>query len=150
MKNPLFNNRLPAFFVMLVFMLCSIQAVAQQQAVAPEIKFTTQQYEQVLAAAKLTHKLIFVDAFATWCGPCRQLKKTTFKDPEAAAYFNTHFINYSMDVEKGEGVTLAKGWQIDGLPTLLILDENGKVLATHTGYVDGKGLMEFAQEAKTN
>lgn len=150
MKNLLFNYRLPVFVTMLVVMLCSFRAGAQQKATTPEIKFTTQQYKQVLASAKLTHKLIFVDAFATWCGPCRQLKKTTFKDPEAAAYFNTHFINYSMDVEKGEGVDLAKGWQIEGLPTLLILDENGKVLATHTGYVDGNGLMEFAQEATTN
>ena len=52
----------------------------------------------------------------------------------------------SIDVEKGEGVKLAKKWGVTGLPTLIILDQNGKVIDSHVGYVDGNGLMEFAKE----
>jgi thioredoxin-related protein len=44
-------------------------------------------------------------------------------------------------------ITLAKTWGIEGLPTLLILDQNGKIIANHIGYVDGAGLLEFAKEA---
>lgn len=147
MKNELFRCRTSALFAMLFVVFCSFQADAQQKAANPEIKFTTKSYKQVLAAAKITHRMIFVDAFATWCAPCRELQRTTFKDAKAAAYFNKRFINYSIDVEKGEGVELAKSWQIEALPALLIIDENGKVLANHTGYVDGNGLIEFAGEA---
>lgn len=121
-----------------------------QQAPAQEIKFSTKSYKEVLAAAKASHKKVFVDAFATWCAPCKELQKRTFKDPKAAAYFNKRFINFSIDVERGEGVALAMAWQVEGLPTLLIVDENGRVLANHTGFVDGKGLIEFAGEAAGN
>ena len=96
--------------------------------------------------AKTAHKKIFVDAYATWCGPCKRLQKTTFKDAKAAAYYNKNFINFKIDVEKGEGINLAKEWKREGFPTLLILDENGKIIADHVGYVDGKGLIGFAKE----
>lgn len=111
-----------------------------------EIIFSAKDFTQVLATAKAKHKKIFVDAYAKWCAPCKELQKTTFKDAKAAAYFNKNFINVSIDVEKGEGLELAKTWKIEGLPTLLILDENGNIIANHVGYVDGSGLLEFAKE----
>jgi thioredoxin 1 len=147
MKDQFFDYRLPVFLTLLLILFGAAQATAQQEKPPVAIQFTAQGYQQVLEEARATHKMIFVDAFATWCGPCKQLQKTTFKDARAAAYFNTHFINYTIDVEKGEGIELAKRWKIEGLPTLLMLDEHGNVVANHTGYVDGNGLMEFAQEA---
>jgi len=146
MKDQLFKY-CTTVFTILFAVFCSFQASAQQKTSTPEIRFTSKPFKEVLAVAKVTHKMIFVDAFANWCAPCRELRRTTFKDARAAAYFNNRFINYSVDVEKGEGVDLAKGWQIEALPTLLIVDENGKILVNHVGYVDGNGLMEFAQEA---
>lgn len=147
MKN-LKISPLIAFIVFLTLMVQSGDAHAQQKkAASTQINFTNKEYRQVLALAKKTHKKIFVDAYATWCGPCKQLQKITFKDAKAAAYFNENFINLTIDIEKGEGIDLAKHWKIEALPTLLILDENGKIVADHIGYVDGKGLLEFAKEA---
>jgi thiol:disulfide interchange protein len=144
------KHHLQSALVLLGFALISSvyssQALAQQKA-GQEIRFSTMSYKEVLATAKAGHKKVFVDAYATWCAPCKELQKHTFKDPAAAAYFNQHFINFSIVVEKGEGVDLATNWQVEGLPTLLILDENGQVLANHTGFVDGKGLIQFAREA---
>jgi thioredoxin 1 len=135
------------FSFLLVSMFCTLNAVAQQKKINREINFSTQDYQQVLAIAQASNKKIFVDAYATWCGPCKQLQKTTFKDAKAAAYFNAHFINISINVEKGDGIKLSRTWAIEGLPTLLILDRNGKVIASHVGYVDGSGLLEFAKGA---
>lgn len=136
----------------LAFSLALITAfnAAAQQKVRQEINFSTKSYKEVLAAARAGHKKVFVDAFATWCAPCKELRDHTFNDPKASAYFNKHFINFSVDVEKGEGVELARTWEVEGLPTLLIVDENGKILANHTGFVDGKGLIGFAQEVSDN
>lgn len=126
----------------------SMRLNAQQKPIENTgIVFNNQEFKEVLATARASHKKIFVDAYATWCAPCRLLQKTTFRDVKAAAYFNKNFINVSIDVEKAEGPELVKKWQVDGLPTLLILDEQGNVLESHTGYVDGPGLLEFAKEA---
>lgn len=148
MKISKIKHILPAFALMLTAALLSFNANAQSKSPSEHrIKFTSQNYQQALATAKDEHKQLFVDAFATWCAPCKALKLTTFRNAKTAAFFNAHFINFSIDVEKGEGVELAKTWQIEGLPTLLIVDADGKVLASHTGYVDGKGLLQFAGEA---
>ena len=146
MKNQILKSGVFAFCIALITAISSFNANAQQKA-KQEIKFSTKSYKEVLAIAKKSHKKVFVDAYATWCAPCKELRKRTFNDAKTAAYFNKNFINFSIDVEKGEGVNLAKAWQIEGLPTLLIVDEKGKVLANHTGFVDGPGLIEFAGEA---
>lgn len=144
------NLKISSFILstlLLVFMTWSWNAHAQQKNSAKtEINFSTKEYKQVLALAKTTNKKIFVDAYATWCGPCKQLQRTTFKDAKVAAYYNKNFINFKIDVEKGEGINLAQKWKIEGLPTLLFLDENGKIIADNVGYVDGNGLLEFAKE----
>lgn len=139
------------FFTLLLTLIIGSWSVYSQQKnpTKTEINFSIKEYKQVLALSKRTHKKIFVDAYATWCGPCRQLQKFTFKDAKVAAYYNKNFINFKIDIEKGEGINLAKKWKIEVLPTLLILDENGRIVANHVGYVDGKGLLEFANEASS-
>ena len=146
MKTQVFKISLIALSLAFLstFYVSHAEAQNKQQ---QEISFSSKSYKEVLAAAKASHKKVFVDAFATWCAPCKELRKRTFNDPKAARYFNKNFINFSIDVEKGEGPELAKTWRVEGLPTLLIVDENGKALAIHTGFVDGKGLIEFSQEA---
>ena len=126
-------------------MLSSLGTSAQKKS-SSEINFSTQDFRSALTLAKASHKKIFVDAYATWCAPCKKLSEITFKDAKAAAYFNKHFVNIRIDVEKGYGVELAKAWQIQGLPALLILDENGNLLADHTGYLNGNGLLQFAKD----
>lgn len=147
MKQIKINTYAICFGFFLVSLLPSWSIKAQQRSSENTgIIFSNEAFKKVLATAQAGHKNIFVDAYATWCAPCKQLQKTTFMDAKAAAYFNKNFINIRIDVEKGEGIDLAKIWQIEGLPTLLILNEKGEVIADHTGYVDGAGLLEFAKE----
>lgn len=61
-------------------------------------KLSTKTYKQVQASAKTGHKKIFVDAYATWCIPCKQLQMATFKDVNVAAYYNKNFMNFKIDV----------------------------------------------------
>lgn len=110
------------------------------------ITFIENNYLNALRKAKAERKYIFVDAYATWCGPCRQLKNTTFKDSKAADFFNKNFVNLSLDMEKGEGADLASKWGVQEYPTLLILDENGKVLFRSIGYVDARQLTAFGKK----
>lgn len=51
------------------------------------IQFFEGSYAVALAKAKAENKLLFVDIYASWCGPCKRLKATTFRDPEVGAYF---------------------------------------------------------------
>lgn len=70
-------------------------------------------------------KLIFFDCYTSWCGPCKRMAKEFFTLKEAGDFFNSHFINYKADMEKGEGIELAKRYKISMYPTFLILDATG-------------------------
>lgn len=114
---------------------------------AKTILFEEGSWKDVLQKAAAAHKRVFVDAYASWCGPCKMLKSVTFRNRKAAAFFNLHFINASIDMEKGEGVSLAQQWQIEAYPTLIIFDEKGKPVLATMGFMTAKDLIKFGEEA---
>jgi thiol:disulfide interchange protein len=146
-------NKKTRFLLSLVLLVLTANFMSAQQKAAKsniskeEINFTGSSWKEVTAEAKKTGKYIFVDAYTSWCGPCKLLKSTTFKEKAAAAYFNKNFINYTVDMEKGEGIQLAKEWVINSYPSLIFFKPDGKMALKQIGYVDGKNLIELGQEA---
>ena len=112
-----------------------------------EVVFSNKKWKDVMVEAKKSGKFIFVDAYTSWCGPCKLLKSTTFKDEKAAACFNKNFINYSVDMEKGEGPALAGKWNINAYPSLLFFNANGEIVMKQVGYVNAETLEEFGRQA---
>ncbi len=92
------------------------------------IQFQTGTWAELQAKAKAAHKLIFVDAYAVWCGPCKAMVKNVFTQPAVAEHFNARYINYAVDAEKGEGVELAKKYGVESFPTYLFVDGDGKLV----------------------
>jgi thiol:disulfide interchange protein len=111
------------------------------------INFIEQDWNKALQQAKENKKLVFLDIYATWCGPCKMLKKNTFTDEAAGKFFNENFINVSIDGEAGVGPELAQRFNIIGYPTLIIADADGNVVLQTAGYVDADYLINFAKEA---
>lgn len=142
--------------VLAVLLLTIVGAAAAQQpsskntAPVNEIVFSNKTWKMLAMEAQKKGQYIFVDAYATWCGPCKLLKSTTFKDKTTAAYFNKNFINYTIDMEKGEGLALAEKWDITVYPTLLFFSPEGKMIGKHMGYVDGQKLLELGKLALKN
>ena len=112
-----------------------------------EVSFIEQDWEKTLKSAKESHKLIFVDLYATWCGPCKMLKRNTFTNKEVAEFFNANFVNASVDVEKGVGISLAEKYNVSMLPTLIVAREDGKPILFTTGYLEPKEILKFARAA---
>ncbi|WP_195407726.1 thioredoxin family protein [Bacteroides congonensis] len=96
---------------------------------AQGIQFEESTFNEALAKAGQQKKLLFIDCYTTWCGPCKMLSKMVFPNDTAGAFFNKHFINLKMDMEKGEGKTLSKTFRITGYPTLLFINpENQEIV----------------------
>jgi len=112
-----------------------------------EIKFTHKSWQEVLKQASAQNKYIFVDAYASWCGPCKQLKATTFKNGKAAAFFNKNFVNVAIDMEKGQGRELSSEWGTESFPTLLVINPKGKIVSIIEGFVEPDELIRFGQQA---
>jgi len=92
---------------------------------AQGIEFFKGSWEEVTIKAKAEKKQIFVDVYTDWCGPCKKLDVTTFKDEELGAFFNEHFIAFKIEAEKSPDKSLAYAFGIGGYPVMIFLDENG-------------------------
>ena len=111
-----------------------------------KIRFIEEDWNLAMKTAVSERKYIFVDAYASWCGPCKLLKATTFKNNKAAAFFNQNFVNLSIDMEKGQGPALAKKWGIRAYPTLIIFTPDGKPVIGTVGLINGQELIRFGEE----
>jgi thioredoxin 1 len=107
-----------------------------------EIQFEKITFNQALAKAKKENKMVFMNVYATWCGPCMLLKKTTFKTEKIADSFNKSFINIDVDAEKGEGIELSKRYEVVAHPLMLVINPNGKVEKRILGYIKEEGLLK--------
>ncbi len=98
---------------------------AQMHPESKGIVFFEGSWQQALDKAKEEHKLIFVDAYTVWCGPCKYMANNVFTDAAVGDYFNKNFINYKFDMEKGEGPTFARKYTVNSYPSLIFLSPEG-------------------------
>lgn len=109
------------------------------------IQFIESNWNKALEEAQKQHKLIFLDAYASWCGPCKLLKKNTFPDKSVGAFFNENFISVAVDMEKGDGPSLSEKYRVNAYPTLIIVDELGNPITYTKGFMSPADLIEFGK-----
>lgn len=109
------------------------------------INFYKGDFKTALDEAKKQNKLVFIDAYTSWCGPCKMLSTKTFTDKEVGSYFNEHFINLSVDMEKGEGPNLANKYNVHHYPTLIIADPKGDRITFTVGYIIPEDMLAFGK-----
>lgn len=85
----------------------------------------TLHWDEALAKAKAENKLVFMDCYTSWCGPCKWMATEIFPQKEAGDYFNPKFISVKYDMEKGEGLKLKDKYKPSGYPTFFIIRPDG-------------------------
>lgn len=125
-----------------IFIILSVLSFAQEG-----IKFETSDFKTILAKAKKENKLIFLDAYTTWCGPCKLMAKNIFTLKSVGDHYNANFVNAKIDMEKGEGIDIAKKYDVKVFPTYLFIDGNGELVHRTVGYVPEKEFIQFAKDA---
>ncbi|MGX5819494.1 thioredoxin family protein [Chitinophaga lutea] len=112
------------------------------------IRFNSQgEFKAVLAESQKTGKLIFMDCYTSWCAPCKWMEKNVFVNDSVAAFFNARFVNYKMDMEKGEGPVLNKRYGVKVYPTYLFLNGKGEVVHKATSRMEADAFMDQARKA---
>ncbi|WP_439185551.1 thioredoxin family protein [Carboxylicivirga taeanensis] len=95
---------------------------------AQGISFESGTLKEALAKVKAENKLLFIDGYAVWCGPCKHMAKTVFMEEEVGNYFDEHLVALKVDVERGEGPMIKRKYGIQGLPGYVFLDGEGNVV----------------------
>ena len=106
-------------FITLFTALLAIPGLAQTN-------FRPLTLDQAVEQAKKENKLVFVDFYTDWCGPCRVMANTVFPQKKVGDYFNARFVCIKLNAEK-EGKADAATYQVKAYPTFLVLDTDKKV-----------------------
>lgn len=128
----------------ITFLSLSITVISQNKT----INFEHGTFAEIKAKAQKEHKLIFIDAFTTWCGPCKQMSKSVFTNDAVADFYNFSFINAKIDMEKGEGIELAKQYEVKCYPNLLFIDGDGNLVHRVAGSMSTKEFINLGKETQ--
>ena len=111
------------------------------------IAFKDISLEEAKTLAAKENKLIFIDAYADWCGPCKWMVANTFTDSEVGDFFKNNVISLQIDMESEIGMEFDLEYFVDAYPTLLFLNAEGEVVKRHTGAMDAGEFLRFGKLA---
>ena len=131
-----------------MLMVVVLGATTISFASAQGIKFVESNFKEAVAQAEQENKLLFMDCYTSWCGPCRLLANRVFPNDSIGQFFNKHFVSLKVDMEKGEGPALARQYGVKAYPTLLFIDPSTQEIVSQVvGFRTVKALLEDAQKA---
>lgn len=124
-----------------LFLFSTIITFAQEA-----IQFQELPFKDLIAKAKKENKIVFIDAYASWCGPCKMMEKNIFTKKSVGDYYNTNFVNGRFDMEKGEGREIAAKYGVRSYPTYLFLNGDGELVSQNFGYMEESMFLTMAQD----
>ena len=129
--------------VVCAFGVMSSPATAQQGPALPSVTWTN--LESAVKTAKASNKPVFVNVYADWCGYCRKMDQTTFRDAGVVAKLNSQFVSAKLNGESPKKISLGKStmsesqWAmrqgVEGFPALVVLDPQGRTLLLYPGFM---------------
>ncbi len=100
----------------------------------------------VLEEAQRIQKNVFVAFEASWCTPCKVMESEIFTQPQVYELFNRKYINFKTDFDSETGKIIAQIYEVEKLPTVLLLDPKGVVLERHIGMATVAKMKEIGEK----
>lgn len=102
-------------------------------------------WKEVLEKAQKTGQMIFVDAYATWCGPCKMMDREVFTDPAVSDFFNQHFLCVKIDMESKRGEAFGKQFEVGAYPSLFFIAPDAQLVKVNIGALSAEKLLAIGQ-----
>jgi thioredoxin-related protein len=116
-------------------------------------------WQLLLKKAKKEKKYIFVDCFATWCGPCKKMDKEVYAIDSVGDLINAKFISVKVQMDSSKADSeYTRSWykkakeigttyKVSAYPTYLFFTPNGEVVYKELGYKVPAQFMQLAKDA---
>lgn len=119
-------------------------------------------WEQIKQKAKSENKYIFIDAYTTWCGPCKMMDKYVYPNDTVGDFFNRHFIAVKAQMDKTENdeqpirdwykdaQKITNDYGVTAYPSLIFLSPESTPLYKIEGYTPVQPFVDTAKLVLTN
>jgi thioredoxin-related protein len=114
--------------VLILFLSLTSYTLTTISAQGIDFQSDTMQWSAILAKAKAENKIVFVDAYTQWCGPCKRMAKDVFPQKAVGDVYNSAFVNVKMDMEHGEGPDIAARYGVKAYPTYMFINPSGELV----------------------
>ena len=111
------------------------------------IKFIAEDFRAAMAQGAKKNKIVFIDAYTTWCGPCKLMDKSVFTDEKVLDFMNENFVNLKLDMERGDGQIVAQRYKVSAFPSFLFVNTEGELVHKGIGYQDADKFLSLASVA---
>ena len=116
----------------------------KQEELKKEVLADAKTYSEALKMSKEHNRPIFLFFGAHWCHWCQQMRNGTLSDSEVKNKLATEYIVYFVDTDKHRN--LARKFKISGIPVSMIISEDEKEVAKHSGAMSKQDFMNFLSE----
>lgn len=111
-------------------------------AAGAQVRFHTGSTDRLHEMALKADKLVFIDLYATWCGPCRSMERNVFSRQDVGEFMERYFVAAKYDVDQSTGKALAEKYGVRSIPTYLVFDASGELLGRIQGASDPETFLD--------
>ncbi|MEL6804063.1 MAG: thioredoxin family protein, partial [Bacteroidota bacterium] len=139
-------------FTYILLPLCLLLFTEPVRAENPPLTIVEQDYERALELAAEQDKLLFIDFYTVWCGPCKQLDKYVFHNDSLKGLLGQQVVLLKYDAEQDTTFHLSKKYHVNSYPMGLLLTPEGRVLTRKAGFAGsdaaslGRSVLDFVGE----
>jgi len=130
------------YLFLISILVLGIMLISAEHEQSEEIQWMS--IEEALIQTQSEPKKIFIDVYTDWCGWCKVMDRTTFKNKEVVAYVKENYYAVKLNAEsndhvdfKGHSITqrqLASQLRVTGFPTIVFADEKFEAVYPVSGY----------------
>lgn len=133
------------FIVIPIVLAFSLNSLFAQE--KKSIDFSDVTFNEAQQLSAKSGKLIFIDCYTSWCMPCKWMEQNVFVNDTVYNFYNTHFVNFKVDMEKGEGIELRKKYEVNSFPTYLFVNADGDIVHRTASRMEATEFLNAAKRA---
>ncbi len=130
--------------------ICLVSAPAFASTPDRKVEFFTGSLISAKEKAKAENKYYFLEFYADWCKPCKWMEDNTYSNGKLAEYIQDNYVAVKINIEDFDGHALKEKYNVEYLPTIIVFNDQGQMVAKHEKSLSASQLLKVLKENKSS